>query len=197
MNANTLARRRLSRQVSAEVGRRSSPTTTARLNADRHHEHERADEVGAVHVGGVTTSCPPTSFTANTTNVANSTTRAGRPADAVDELVAEEADRTLNAEHDQHGGPERDAEQQREGLRRRTAPPVRPTRSTTSHCKAAGSTTHATERHAGVRAAAPVPVRGPHVDRYPTTSELSTVPITIASSPEPESEPEHDRNARR
>ena len=28
-----------------------------------------------------------------------------------------------------------------------------------------------------------MPVRGPHVDRYPTASEPSTVPITIASSP--------------
>ena len=51
-----------------------------------------------------------------------------------------------------------------------------------SHCRTAGNTTPPPNaiRELG---SWPVPVRGPHVDRYPTTSEPSTVPITIASRP--------------
>ena len=65
--------RRIRGQVAAEVGGVAGPRHRE-AERDRHLEDERADEVGPCTVAGVMISCPPTSFTANTTKVVNSTT---------------------------------------------------------------------------------------------------------------------------
>ena len=101
--------RRVRRQVAAEVRGVAGPRDR-QAQRDRHLEDERPDQVGSVRSGG-RDDLVTRSELEREHDERDEQDHRQHGLDPVDHLVAEESDRTLHTEHDEHSAPEGNAEQ--------------------------------------------------------------------------------------
>jgi hypothetical protein len=181
--------RRVGRQVAAEVSGVTRPRHR-QAERDGHLEHERADEIGTADTRRCHDLMSPNKFHRER-HERHEQHDAQDRLQPVDQLVAEEADRTLHAEDDQHGHPERNtqehgqgfsAEQSDQGIPRDRGQPL----------QCGGQHDRATERHPRIRQLASTRPRAP-CRQVPDHQRAQHRADHHRQQSQPEAQPEHDR----